>query len=391
MKIKLGVIFGGNSVEHEVSIISAVQAMKSMNEEKYEIIPIYITKEKEWYTGPSLREIETYKDINELKRTNTKVSLINDNNKYYLQSFGMFKKYKEELDVAFPIVHGTNVEDGILQGYLETIGIPYVGSDVYASVVGQDKVLQKLVYKSFDLPLTDFYWFYDVDYLENKDKVINNCKKIKFPLVVKPATLGSSVGISFAKNEEELVSSIDEAIKYDKKILVEKAVENLVEVNISVLGNYKTQELSLIEEVTTKNDVLTFEDKYISGGKKSGPSKGMLSLGRRIPAQISEKLQNNVEGIAKKAFKALGSSGVARIDFMIDEKEQKVYINEINSCPGSLAFYLWEPKGKKYTELLDDMVKIAIRDSKDKQTKVHSFKSNILEGYKPGAKTGKKL
>lgn len=391
MKIKLGVIFGGNSVEHEVSIISAVQAMKSMNEEKYEIIPIYITKEKEWYTGSSLRDIETYKDIDSLKKNNTKVVLINDNNKYYLQSFGMFKKYKEELDVAFPIVHGTNVEDGILQGYLETIGIPYVGSDVYASVVGQDKVLQKLVYKSFDLPITDFYWFYDIEYLENKDKVLNNCKKIKFPVVVKPATLGSSVGISFAKNEEELISSIDEAIKYDIKILVEKAVDNLVEVNISVLGNYKMQELSLIEEVTTKNDVLTFEDKYISGGKKTGPSKGMLSLGRRIPAKISEKMQNAVEGIAKKAFKALGSSGVARIDFMIDEQAQTVYINEINSCPGSLAFYLWEPKGVKYTELLDDMVKIAIRDHKDKQTKVHTFKSNILEGYKPGSKTGKKL
>ena len=391
MKIKLGVIFGGNSVEHEVSIISAVQAMKSMNEEKYEIIPIYITKEKEWYTGPSLREIETYKDINELKRTNTKVSLINDNNKYYLQSFGMFKKYKEELDVAFPIVHGTNVEDGVLQGYLQTIGIPYVGSNVYASVAGQDKAIMKDIWKSANLPMTKYVWFYDVDYREDSEAVIKKVNKLKYPVIVKPATTGSSVGISVCENNEKLKEGIDEAIQYDSKIIVEEVVENLKEVNIAVMGNYEHQKTSEIEEVLSGNKFLTYNDKYIGGGKgklKGGfkiptkaSSKGMASANRKLPADLDKEMKEEIETIAKDAFKALGSSGNSRIDFLVDQDSQKVYINEINSIPGSLAFYLWEAKGEEFTKVLDDMIQIGIKDYKKRTSKTHSFETNILAGF----------
>lgn len=384
MKIRLGVIFGGPSVEHEVSIISAVQAMKSLNLEKYDIIPIYVTKNREWYTGEALRDIETYSDIELLKRCTTNVILYAKDGKFFLQSTGFFKRIKAEIDMMFPVVHGTNMEDGVLQGYLQTIGIPFVGSDVYASTIGQDKVLQKLVYESKGLPVAPYFWFYDVDYLNNEDEIIKECKKIKFPLIVKPATLGSSVGIKVVNDETELKNAIEDAILYDKKILVEHVVSNLVEVNISVLGNYKLQETSLIEEVTTDNSMLTYEDKYINGGKKSGktgPSKGMASLNRKIPADISDKMAFEVKDIAIKAFKAIGSSGVARIDFLIDKKNKQVYINEINSCPGSLAFYLWEPNNKKYSELLDDIIKIGIKDYQMRMKKVNSFYSNILEGF----------
>lgn len=281
------------------------------------------------------------------------------------------------------------MEDGTLQGYLQTVGIPYCESDVAASSVAQDKVTQKLVFQSKGLPMTAFTWFYDVDYSESQDEILKECAKLKYPLIVKPATLGSSVGINFAKDEEELKNAIEEAISYDKKILVEHAVENLSEVNISVLGDYKYQEVSCIEEVTTVHHLLTYADKYI-GESKNKPSKGMATLGRKVPAKLDKKMQSEVEDVAVKAFKAVGLSGVCRIDFLIDKNDDKAYINEINSIPGSLSFYLWEPKGKKYRELLDEIIKIGIKNYQDNNNKVHSFESNILEGYKgAGAKGGK--
>ena len=390
MKIKVGVIFGGESVEHEVSIISAVQAMYKLDSNKYEIIPIYITKEREWYTGEILKDMDTYQDMDLLKRYTKNVVLYCRNGEFVLQNKKGFKGVVSTLDIAFPIVHGTNVEDGTLQGYLQTIGIPYVGSNVYASVVGQDKLYMKKVFESEGLPQKKYTWFYDQDYKLDSDEVLNKIKKLKYPMIVKPATLGSSVGIGKAKNEEELLEAIEDAINYDNKIIVEEMVENLTEVNISVLGNYQNQELSEIEEVIPSKDILTYEDKYIGDLKSKGKlgvkssssgSKGMLSANRKIPATIKDSMKNDVRDVAIKAFKALGSAGVCRIDFLVDNKEKKVYINEINSCPGSLAFYLWEPIGKDYTDLLDEMINIGIKDYRERTKKVHSFETNILKGY----------
>ena len=379
--IKVGVIYGGESVEHEVSIISAVQAMNKLDNEKYEIIPIYITKEGEWYTGPALREMDTYKDMDLLKRYTKNVVLYKKDNTFVLQSKGMLKRIVNEVDLILPVVHGTNVEDGVLQGYLKTIGIPFVGSSVMGSAVAQDKVIQKQVFECNGLPITDYYWFYDCDYLEDSDKVIKEIeKKIKYPMIVKPATLGSSVGISSVKDKKELTEAIEDAIKYDTKIVVEEKVANLIEVNISVLGNYETQSLSEIEEVLTDNDLLTYEDKYVGGGKKAG-SKGMASALRKIPADIDKKLREEVETVALNAFRSVGLSGVTRIDFLIDNKKKKAYINEINSCPGSLAFYLWDAKGKNFTELLDEMINYAKKNYKIENSKTRSFKTNILSGF----------
>ena len=379
--IKVGVIFGGETVEHEVSIISAVQAMNKLDNEKYDIIPIYITKEGEWYTGAVLREIETYKDMDLLKRYTKNVVLYKKDGRFVLQSKGMFKKVVNDIDIILPVVHGTNVEDGVLQGYLKTIGIPFVGSNVLASAVAQDKVIQKQVFECNNLPIAKYYWFYDCDYKDDQDKVVKEIEKeISYPMIVKPATLGSSVGIASVDNKNELREAIEDAIKYDTKIVVEEKVENLAEVNISVLGNFEDQKLSAIEEVMTDNSLLTYEDKYVGGSKKTG-SKGMASASRKIPADLDTKLKEEVETVATKAFRAVGLSGVVRIDFLIDKKKKKVYINEINSCPGSLAFYLWDAKDKNFTALLDDMINIAIKGYKKEQSKVRTFKSNILSGF----------
>lgn len=393
MKIKVGVIFGGESAEHEVSIISAIQAMNKMNEEKYEIIPIYITKDRQWYTGEMLKDIDSYQDLDLIKKYATNVVLIEKNNRFILEKkHGVFKKEIATVDIVFPIVHGTNVEDGVLQGYLQTIGIPYVGPNSYAAAVGQDKVFMKAIFEKEELPMTKYVWFYDAEYKNDKEEILKRIAKLKYPLIVKPATTGSSIGIAVAENEEKLLEAIDDAINYDTKILVEELVENLKEVNISVLGNYEHQKVSVIEEVISNNKLLTYEDKYVGGGKTKGKlgvksvpackgSKGMLSASRKIPAELSDKLKEEVETLAKGAFKALGSAGCCRIDFLIDSKKNKVYINEINSIPGSLAFYLWEPIDKDYTELLDDMINIGVKEYKRRSSKTYTFDTNILQGF----------
>ncbi len=391
MKIKVGVIFGGESVEHEVSIISAIQAMHKMDNEKYDIIPIYITKDREWYTGEVLKDIETFRDMDLVKRYAKNVVLYYRKGNFVLQTKGFFKRIVTDIDIAFPIVHGTNVEDGVLQGYLQSIGIPFVGSDVYASVVGQDKVYMKNIFAQEKLPMCPYLWFYDSEYLEDNSKILEKVsKELKYPVIVKPATLGSSIGIHPAKDEKELVEGIDDAIKYDHKIIVEEMVQHLTEVNISVLGNYENATTSEIEEVIPEKDFLTFEDKYLSSNGKKGSkfksSKGMVSTNRLIPASISDKLKDEVRKVAIDANRALGSSGVSRIDFLVDNKAKKVYINEINSIPGSLAFYLWDPLGKDYTTLLDEMINIAVKDYKKRVSKTHSFESNILSGYHAGSK-----
>ena len=279
MKIRLGVLFGGMSVEHEVSIITAIQAMNKMDQVKYEIIPIYIAKDGKWYTGNMLKDIEIYSDMDLLKRYAKEVVLYNLDGRFVLQNKkGLFKRTIKEIDLAFPIMHGTKGEDGALQGYLETIKIPYCESNTYASCVGQDKIFMKQIFKDNKVNVVKYKWFFDTDYLNDSEAVLKEVEKLGYPMIVKPATLGSSVGIKVCHDVLELQDAITDAIKYDTKILVEEFVKNLKEVNISVLGNYEHQELSVIEEVGSGHELLTYEDKYIGGSKGKMPSKGMLVL-----------------------------------------------------------------------------------------------------------------
>ena len=383
MKLRLGVIFGGVSVEHEVSIISAVQAMKHLNREKYEIIPIYIGKDKEWYTGNALKEIDIYSDIDLVKRYSKNVVLTTKKDKYVLLKKNGIKRIVDYVDLILPIVHGTNVEDGTLQGYLDLIGIPYVGSNLYSAAVGQDKIFQKQILSSSDILVPDYLWFFDSEYKENEEEILKKIKKLGYSVMVKPARLGSSVGISKVKSEKDIKEALEETIKYDEKILVEKVVENLIEVNCSVLGNYQSMEASELEEVMGVDEFLSYRDKYLGdGGKKTGgSSKGMASTNRILPARLDEKMTNEVKELSKKAFKVLNASGVVRIDYLIDKKTNKIYLNEVNTIPGSLSFYLWEAGGKPYKELLTEMISLGIKTYKRKKNKVFSFDTNILSNY----------
>ena len=385
MKIRVGVLFGGKTTEHEVSIITAVQAMGYIDEDKYEVIPMYLTKDNEMYTGEPLKEMDIYKEPELLKRYCKNVVCYGNNGVLLLQNKkGLFKKIVKEVDIVIPAVHGYNMEDGNIQGMLETFGVPYTGSDIYGCTVGQDKVFQKQILEAEKLPVPKYKWFYDSEYYEDENKIIEEIKKLGFPVIVKPARQGSSIGIEVAKNEESLREAILDAIKYDEKILVEKMVDNMMELNCSVLGSNSYMQTSAIEQVMGCDEILSFNDKYIGSDSSKGSSKfsngskGMVSASRVIPAKISDDLKNKIEETSKRAFKALGASGVVRIDYLYDKKADKLYINELNSIPGSLSFYLWTPLKKKYPELLDDMIGIAVKRYKNKMKKTTIFDSNIL-------------
>lgn len=382
MKINLAVLFGGKSVEHEVSVISAVQAMASMNKEKYNIIPVYMTKQNEFWTGEKLFDINSFRDIPKLLKECTACVFVRSEGKVQLIRQKM-KKFGSNLisdvDIAFPIVHGTNVEDGALQGYLHTLDIPYVGCDVLASAVGMDKFVMKILLKDAGFPVLDCCRFsaFEIDRIEEcADKVES---KFGYPVIVKPINLGSSVGISKASDRDSLIKSMENAFEFSDRILVEPAVVNLKEINCSVVGDSESAEASVCEEPVqaSDEDILSFEQKYVGGGK-SGGSKGMATLKRKIPADITPEQDKFIRKTAVDAFRYLGCNGVTRIDFMIDMDSSTIYINEINTIPGSLAFYLWEPKGVKYSELLERMIQLALKRYRMGEKINYSFDTNIL-------------
>lgn len=380
MKIKIGVIFGGKSVEHEISIISAVQAMNYIDDEKYEVVPIYITKDLEFWTGAMLKDIDSYKDFNLIKKYAKKVHLVNKKGRFILQKANFIKREINEIDLAFPIVHGEGVEDGTIQGYLELLGIPYVGSNIYASVVGQDKVFQKQIFEANDIPITKYVWFFDNEFYNERETLFKRISKLSYPLIIKPSKLGSSIGISIVKNKEDLANAIEEAVRYDNKVIVEEALENLTEVNCAVLGNYEKMITSEIEEVLKEDEILSYNDKYI-GSSKCGSSKGIASTRRILPARINEEVRDTILQLSTKVFKVLNNSGVARIDYLIDTKKNKIYVNEINTIPGSLSYYLFEPIQISYPELVESLITTAIKEYKKKSKMTVSFDTNILKNY----------
>lgn len=383
MQINLAVFFGCCSVEHEVSIISAVQAMHSINREKYNVIPVYVTKDGETVTGDVLFDIEEYKNLPALMKKVKKVTFTRDNTRVVMNFLdGVFKKKPVQIDVAFPIVHGTNCEDGTIEGFFEFLRLPYVGCDIISSAVGMDKAVFKDVLMAAGLPVLPCVRFYSKEYFHKKDEILAKIEKeIGLPCIVKPANLGSSVGISKAVTKEELLSAIDNASSFADKILVERAVTGIREINCSVLGDYDECEASVCEEPIMHDDILSFEDKYLGGGKKTGGSKGMTSLSRKLPAEISDEKAEEIRTLSKDIFKALGGCGIARIDFILDTEDgDRVYANEINTIPGSLAFYLWEASGVKYEELLDRAISLAFKRKRTRDSLNFTFESNILAG-----------
>ncbi len=400
MKLKVAVLFGGKSTEHEISIISAIQAIGSINKDKYEVIPVYMTKNNDFYVGESIGTIEEYTHIPQLLKKSTQVIWVKDGDKVNLVRCPM-KKFGNNVitsvDVAFPIVHGTNVEDGTLQGYLATMGLPVVGCDVLSSAVGMNKYVMKTVLKDNGIPVLDCKCYTWKDY-EDVDALVAKIEAaFSYPVIIKPLNLGSSIGIKKASDREGLLEALELGFEFSKKILVEHAIENLKEINCSVLGDYEEAEASECEEPINSDEILSFEDKYIGGAKGSAKggqsgSKGMASLKRKIPADISSEMRDRIRKMAVDSFICLGCSGVSRIDFMIDMDTNEVYLNEINTIPGSLSFYLWEPLGMKYEHLLDNMIQLALKADRENHKVVYSFETNVLEGvHLGGGSKGSKM
>lgn len=396
MKLKLAVIFGGKSVEHEISIISALQAIRHLDKEKYDVIPVYITKSNEMYYGSDLDKIEEYSKLSALLKKSRRVVFYTSQGKTYLKKADtkLFEKdIITEVDIAFPIVHGTNCEDGTLHGYLKMMNLPLVGCDLTASAIGMDKYYMKTVFKDNGIPVLDCKCYTAKDFSLSPDTVADSIENsIPYPVIVKPVNLGSSVGISKASDRDELTESLQNAFNFAEKVLVERAVQNLKEVNCSVLGDCDEAHASECEEPVGSDNILSYEDKYTSGsksGSKTG-SKGMASLKRKIPADITEDQRDTIRKMAVDAFKCLGCNGIVRIDFMIDTLSGEIFLNEINTIPGSLSFYLWEPLGVSYTKLLDSMIDLGKKRHRQQEEISYAFDTNVLEGMSFGGSKGSK-
>lgn len=389
MKTNIAVFFGGRSTEHEISVISANQAMAAMDSDKYNVIPVYITKDGRWFTGEVLTDVKNYRNTAELLKQCTQV--------YMRPIYGDYNLYKAErkmfgsdvfakLDAVIPVLHGSNGEDGIFEGVLETIGIPYAGCGTLASANGMDKITMKMILASDGIPVVDYVWFTDKQWFARRDELIAKIEsKLGYPVIVKPANLGSSVGIGRADNREELLSKVDDARRYSARIIVEDLVENLQEINCAVLGDCDEYRTSVLEEPIKSGEILSYTDKYMGGTKDN---RGMHASKKRIPADLPKEETERIQFLAGETFRVLSCHGVSRVDVMVDAKTRDIYVNEINTIPGSLSFYLWEAAGLKFDELMDELVRLAFKRKRDQGSKTVSYDSNIfaLGGGVKGAK-----
>lgn len=398
MKTNVAVFFGGRSVEHEISVISALQAISAFDKNKYNVIPVYITKQGKWLTGDNLLEINNYKDLPQLEKESEEVYMrpeYGDMNLYRANlKSGLFSKKEPivcELHAALPVLHGSHGEDGMFEGILESIGIPYAGCDTLSSANGMDKITMKMILRSNDIPVVDYVWFTDKQWSKDKDKLISEIEeKLSYPVIVKPANLGSSVGISKASHREELTRKVADAAKFSQRLIVEKMIQDMKEINCSVLGDCDDYKTSVCEEPVSKSDFLTYEEKYGAG---SGAKAGMQNAEKRIPANIPETTSNEIRHLAGETFRVLSCQGVSRVDVMIDNNDGKIYVNEINTIPGSLSYYLWEETGLSFKKLIDELMALAFKRKRETDKKSFSYDTNIFAmrgGIKGGTK-GMKL
>lgn len=389
-KLKVAFLFGGRSSEHEVSVITALQAYENLNKEKYEVIPVYVDKNGDLYTNEKFLDIKNYKDLQELLLMSKKVILGRKENKGGLHVLGFINRFIP-IDVAFPLFHGSFGEDGCIQGIFEIYQIPYVGFNVLGSAVSMDKDISKALFKYLGLNIGNSLTIIRNDWIQDSKKQINFIKdNLKFPVFVKPADIGSTIGVNKASSEQELQFGIEVAATYSDKVIIEEAFDDCIEVNCAALG-YKDIKVSVCEMPIRSGDALSFEDKYLKGNKSSKGSKGdgMASLQRKIPAPISDRLASQIQQATIKIFKALEGCGVARIDYFVNEKSEKFWVNEVNTPPGSLAFYLFEPIGLKYSEQLEIHIQSCLERFNDQQKTQFTFESGLLEqmAKKGGAKS----
>ena len=389
MKTNIGVFFGGRSTEHEISVISASQAMAAIDRDVYDVTPVYITKEGRWFTGEALTEVSNYRDPKKLLQQCSEVYMrpaYGDSNLYLARRKMFGTDVAAHIDVAIPVLHGANGEDGTIQGLFDLIGLPFAGCDVLASANGMDKITMKMILQACEVPVVDYVWFTDKEWFDNRQEVVDRIEsKIGYPVIVKPSNLGSSVGIGRAADRERLVQCVTDATSYSSRIIVEHMVDNLKEINCSVLGDCDEYQTSVCEEPIKSGEILSYEDKYMGGSKGS---RGMQASAKRIPADLPEATSDRIRFLAGETFRVLSCHGVSRVDVIMDEDNGQIYVNEINTIPGSLSFYLWEASGIPFAELMDRLVKLALKRDRQRQRKTTTYDANIfaMGGGVKGAK-----
>ncbi len=382
---KILVVFGGRSVEHDVSIITAINSViKPLRlTKKYQVEPLYITKEGKWFWDESLSNIETYssgKIANLTKKL--KPADISFNDGLIISNGKSFNSKKVKIDIVFPALHGTYGEDGDLMGLLEMAGVAYVGCGVLASAVAMDKVISKQLAIANKIPITNFLFYQDKDYKANSSKIINEINtNLNWPLFVKPAHLGSSIGITRVKNNEELETAIELAFHYDSLVLVEEEVSNLIEVTLPIIGNEVPEPAYLERPTLQKTDFFDFEAKYLRGGKKGSKNGQASSSYSQVPAVLPKKLYKQAEELGVKIYKSFGLTGIARVDMLIDSKVGKVYFNEINPLPGSLYSHNFQKFGLSNVELVEKLLFFAMERFEQKNKINSSFATNYLKQF----------
>lgn len=392
MKTNIGVFFGGRSTEHEISVISASQAMHAINRDKYNVTPIYITKQGKWYTGEALFEVANYRNIPALLAKCTEVymrPIYDDYNLYKAKNPIFGSNIFSRLDVVIPVLHGSNGEDGIFEGVLESTGIPFAGCNTLSSANGMDKITMKMILQACDIPVVDYVWFTDKQWFAQREELIAKIEnKLGYPVIVKPANLGSSVGIGRAIDREQLIEKINVAERYSTRIIVEDMIEDLQEINCSILGDCDEYQASVCEEPIKSGEILSYEDKYMGGTKGT---KGMQASQKRIPAELPDDETSRIQFLASETFRVLSCHGVSRVDVIIDRTTRNIYVNEINTIPGSLSFYLWEATGISFDKLMDKLVQLALKRKRESGMKTVSYDQNIfsLGGGVKGAKGNK--
>lgn len=374
------VAFGGSSPEHEVSVLTAMQVLSALKDTSYTLTPLYITKSGRWLTGDILKDLSEYEDIATLEKEAISCAFVKDNIGRTLlkdqEPAGLFSKPKSiPVYAVVCAFHGSEGENGAFQGICEMFNIPFTGSGVLGSSVGMDKVKAKQLCEANDIPVTASLDFYESDWEAHQETILQEAELLGFPLIVKPTNLGSSIGVAKASDKEELIEAIETAFRYDAHLLVEVAINPLMEINCSVLGTAENCKASVCERPVGNSETLSFEDKYQSGG---GSDKGMASADRVIPADISPELTQIIRSMAVHAFKTFDAGGVARLDFLVNADTKEVYFNEINTIPGSFSFYLWDKSDLNFTQLLEEMIQIGIKKHQAKNGRIRSYDTNLL-------------
>jgi D-alanine-D-alanine ligase len=378
-KKTVGVIFGSRSVEHDVSVVTAQQVMQALRPEKYDIMPIYITRDGRWLTGPGLRDLKTFQANDVSDMMGIKDTLISPSTLHHgaitPPVSGLFGRSQlRRLDVVFPVVHGSHGEDGTLQGLLELADLPYVGAGVMASAITRDKIMLKALLSHGGFPVVNHVAFSRQDWLSNPDAVLERIgRELTYPVFVKPASLGSSIGVARAKDADETRNYVNVAANFDRRLMVETAVQDAVEINCAVMGN-DDMKASVLEQPVTWQEFLTYEEKYMRGEGAAG----MKGAERKIPAPISAELTQRIQQMAIDAFKAVDGRGTARVDFLVREQAGEVFLNEINTIPGSMAFYLWQETGMSPSEVVDRLIDLAVETHAEKRKTVYNYKTGLL-------------